>query len=132
MLVFNKLIPAILASLLFAACSAGAEVAPVFPGRAWKEKPPAELHLDAEELRAFSEFVGGRGCVIRKGYLAYSWGDIARRADVASACKPVFSHLLLKAIEDGRLSGVDEPVPCEILPVLVCCTCGMAIGTGGN
>lgn len=66
--------------------------------------------MKAAKLDAFRDFVGGRGCVVRHGYLVYSWGDIARRADVASACKPLLAHFLFKAIEEGRIGGVDEEI----------------------
>jgi CubicO group peptidase (beta-lactamase class C family) len=82
----------------------------VFPGREWARKTPAEVGLNADRLRAFSRFVGGRGCVVRHGYLVYSWGDISRRADVASACKPIFSFFLFKAVEDGKIPSLDERV----------------------
>ena len=91
--------------------SAGAraeEVEAVFPGKAWTKRTPAEVGLDARKLREFSRFVGGRGCVVRHGYLVYSWGDVSRRADVASACKPFYSHFLFKALEDGRIESLDE------------------------
>jgi CubicO group peptidase (beta-lactamase class C family) len=81
---------------------------PVYPGKKWESKPPGEVGLDARKLEAFSRFVEGRGCVVRHGYLVYSWGDITRRADVASACKPFFSHFLFKAIEDDKIKSVDE------------------------
>ena len=83
---------------------------PVFPGKTWAKKTPANVDLDAAKLKAFSQFVGGRGCVVRHGYMVYSWGDVARRADVASACKPFYSHFLWKAIEDGKIKSVDEKV----------------------
>ena len=80
----------------------------VFPGKAWAKKTPAEVGLDAEKLKRFSQFVGGRGCVVRRGYMVYAWGDVSRRADVASACKPLYSHFLFKALEDGRIESLDE------------------------
>lgn len=83
---------------------------PEFPGQEWRTKPPAEAGLDAGALRAASEFIGGRGCVVRSGYLVHTWGDAARRGDVASACKPVYTHFLLYAVQSGRLGSVDEPV----------------------
>ena len=91
-------------------CLHADEVKTVFPDKDWQRKAPAEVGLDAKKLAEFSKFVGGRGCVIRQGYLVYSWGDVSRRADVASACKPFYSHLLLKAVEDGRIESVDEKV----------------------
>ena len=82
----------------------------VFPGKTWERKSPGGVGMDVEKLKAFRRFVGGRGCVVRHGYLVYSWGDIGRRADVASACKPFYSHFLFKAIEDGRIKSLDAPV----------------------
>lgn len=42
--------------------------------------------------------------------MVYTWGDQKVREDVASACKPVISHFLFKAVEDKRLKGLDERV----------------------
>jgi hypothetical protein len=83
---------------------------PVFPGATWAEKTPAEVGLGPTALAGFREAVGGRGCVVRHGVMAYTWGEIARRSDVASAVKPVFGHFLLRAVEDGRLASLDTPV----------------------
>lgn len=83
---------------------------PVFPGREWATKSPEEVGLSAEKLKVFSDFAGGFGCVVRHGYMVYSWGDPARRMDVASAAKPVYAHFLFKAVEDGRIFNFDEPV----------------------
>ncbi|MBI4580785.1 MAG: hypothetical protein HY718_13845, partial [Planctomycetes bacterium] len=55
-------------------------------------------------------YIGGRGCVVRHGYMGYTWGAQSQRQDVASACKPWFSTFLFKAVEDGRLSSVDDLV----------------------
>ncbi len=94
--------------LTFTAVDAAAGDDHVYPEATWKTKAPAEVGLSVETLKAFSEFVGGRGCVVRHGYLVYSWGDIGRRADVASAAKPFYAHFLWKAIEDGKIESVDE------------------------
>ena len=48
--------------------------------------------------------------MVRHGYMVYTWGDHKRRGDVASACKPWFSHFLFKAVEDGKIKSVDEKV----------------------
>ena len=47
--------------------------------------------------------VGGRGCVVRHGFMVYSWGDQSKSSDVASAMKPLISTLLLmaEAVLDG-------------------------------
>src|SRR5262249_20208889 len=57
-----------------------------------------------------AHYVGGMGCVVRGGYLVYTWGQADERADVASACKPWFTHFLFTAIEEGKLKSVDEPL----------------------
>jgi len=89
---------------------AGAAVEPVYPGRDWATKPPSEVGLDAGNLKAFSDYTKGFGCVIRHGYLVHTWGDPSRRMDVASAAKPIYAHLLLQALQDGRIFNLDEPV----------------------
>ena len=50
------------------------------------------------------------GCVVRGGYMVFAWGDQGKSSDVASAFKPVLSTLLLMAIQEGKIAGVDEPV----------------------
>jgi hypothetical protein len=81
-----------------------------WPGDQWSHAKPGESGLREEKLAAIAKLLGGRGCIVRGGRLVYGWGDIARVADVASAAKPVFAHLLWKAIEAGRIGSLDEPV----------------------
>ena len=88
--------------------SMGAET--VFPGATWEAKVPEEVGMDTAKLDSFKSYVGGRGCVVRHGYMVYTWGDASKRGDVASACKPWFSHFLFKAVEEGKITGVDEKV----------------------
>lgn len=83
---------------------------PRFPGAMWDVASPRSVGLDAEALGALARFVGGNGCVVRHGFLAFSWGDPTRSGDVASAMKPVLSLLLLVSIQEGRVGSVDEPV----------------------
>ena len=54
--------------------------------------------MDETELSAFARAVGGDGVVIRDGFLVKTWGKPDRRADWASAAKPVMSTLLLLAV----------------------------------
>ncbi len=82
----------------------------VFPEKTWERRSPAAVGLDPKSLERFSRFTGGRGCVVRFGYLVYTWGDYKRRGDVASACKPWFSHFLFKALEDKRIPSLDQKV----------------------
>jgi len=89
---------------------AASETRPVYPGREWEARQPQEVGLAAEKLKAFSDSIGGFGCIVRHGYMVYTWGDASRRMDVASAAKPVYAHFLFKAVEDRRIAGLDEPV----------------------
>lgn len=82
----------------------------VWPGEKWQWKRPAEVGLDKTGLEQLARYAGGSGCIVRNGYMVFEWGDIKRRRDVASAVKPVYTHFLLKAVEDGKLSGLDELV----------------------
>lgn len=81
-----------------------------WPGKEWTRKSPADVGLDAEKLKAFSDFVGGRGCVVRHGCLVYEWGDASKRGDIASASKPIISFFLLLAMQLGLIGSLDEPV----------------------
>jgi len=78
------------------------------PGASWEEKTPEQVGLLREKLDQLRDLAGGRGCVVRKGFLVYSWGDVSKSADVASAFKPVLSTLMLLAVQDGLLKGMDE------------------------
>jgi len=82
----------------------------VFPGATWQTKTPAEVGLDAGKLADIATYLGGRGCITRYGYMVYTWGDPTSRRDVASACKPWFSHFLFEAVEDGTLPGDTQKV----------------------
>ena len=49
--------------------SPGAAAQPVYPGKQWVTAKPSKVGLDAARLKAFSQFIGGRGCVVRHGYM---------------------------------------------------------------
>ena len=82
----------------------------VYPGKEWQTKTPEEVGLDAKKLKELSNYAGGFGCIVRHGYMVYTWGDAGKRKDVASAVKPVYTHFLLKAVEEGKLKSIEEPV----------------------
>lgn len=88
----------------------------VFPDKTWALCTPEQVGLDAHGLKALEEHMGGRGCVVRHGYLVYTWGDVAKRGDVASACKPWYTHFLFLAAAQQKLDSldakVDRFVPC--------------------
>jgi len=82
----------------------------VYPGKRWEARTPGEAGVDGRKLTELSDYAGGFGCVVRGGYMVYTWGDVSKRKDVASAVKPVYTHFLIKAVEDGKLKGFDEAV----------------------
>ncbi len=103
----------LLSVLVFAAVACadrGPVASAVYPGADWIIKTPGEMGLDADKLKQLADYAGGSGCVVRHGCMVYTWGQYDRRKDVASAAKPVYTHLLMKAIEDGRIGGLEEPV----------------------
>jgi CubicO group peptidase (beta-lactamase class C family) len=104
---FSRLRLAIVIPALLAAASCRHEV---FPGQHWRTMTPAEAGLDAAALDRLRDYMQGRGCIVRHGCMVYTWGDAEERGDVASAAKPWYSFFLFKAIEEGRLAGVDEKV----------------------
>lgn len=89
---------------------AGDDAARVFPGARWEMRSPEAVGLSPDKLATLSKLVGGRGCVVRHGYMAYSWGDQSKSSDVASAFKPVLSTLLFLAIQEGRIKSMDGTV----------------------
>ena len=95
-------------SLLPRLTSQGA--APAWPEAEWERRDPEAVGLSAARLTELQELVGGRGCVVRHGYLAWTWGDYRRSSDVASAFKPLLSTLLLMAVQEGRLASVHAKV----------------------
>lgn len=82
----------------------------VYPKETWEMRDPAQVGLDEAKLKEIAEFAGGQGCVVRHGYLAFTWGDYTKRQDVASAAKPWYSHFVFKALEDGRIESLDEKI----------------------
>lgn len=100
-------VPARLLSILLLTAFASHAAVPTFPGQEWETCAPEAVGLSAEKLAALRDLVGGRGCVVRHGKLAFVWGDQSRSYDVASAVKPVISTLLFLAIHDGKLTSPD-------------------------
>ena len=80
---------------------------PVYPAAEWEKRTPEQVGLSADKLQALAGLAGGRGCVVRHGYLVYAWGDPAKSGDIASAVKPVVSTLLLLAVQRGKIKDVD-------------------------
>jgi CubicO group peptidase (beta-lactamase class C family) len=82
----------------------------VYPGADWERRNPEDVGLSTGKLNALAGLAGGRGCVVRHGYLVYSWGDIAESGDIASAAKPILTTLLLFAVQQKKIRSVDARV----------------------
>jgi imidazolonepropionase-like amidohydrolase/CubicO group peptidase (beta-lactamase class C family) len=84
--------------------------AAIYPDKTWPTRTPEQAGMSSNKLAEFSALVGGRGCVVRGGTMVFTWGDQTKSSDVASAFKPLMSTLMLMAVQEGKISGVDEPV----------------------
>lgn len=76
----------------------------------WAQITTDAAGLDKTKLDEFALALHGSGVVIRKNAVAYEWGDPHKALDVASASKAVYSFLVFKAVEDGLIASLDEPV----------------------
>lgn len=96
----------------FAAAGAGwsAPLEQTYPGVHWETRAPEEVKLASSKLTEFQTLVGGRGCVVRNGFMVFMWGDQSKSSDVASAFKPLLSTLLFMAVQEGRIRSVDALV----------------------
>jgi hypothetical protein len=81
-----------------------------FPGARWEERHPADLCLVPDLIDQIPGMLGGRGCIVKDGYVVKAWGDQAERGDWFSSAKPVLSTLLFFAVEEDLVKGVDEPI----------------------
>jgi CubicO group peptidase (beta-lactamase class C family) len=100
----------LLVGVLVLICPTAAPAQTTFPGDTWKHRRPAELGLDAALLDDLGKRLGGRGCVIKDGYVVASWGDQALVGDLFSSAKPVLSTLLFFALLEGLVRSVDQPI----------------------
>ena len=85
-------------------------LAQTIPGAGWEERAPDAVGLSKDKLSELRDLAGGSGCVIRKGVLAYTWGDAAKGADVDAAAQPLLGTLLMMAVDEGKIPGVDAPL----------------------
>jgi hypothetical protein len=81
-----------------------------FPNWSWAKRNPEEAGVSSQKLTEFARLVGGKGCIAPENALLHTWGEYDRPSDVASALKPFYSYLLLKALEVGQLKSLDQPV----------------------
>jgi CubicO group peptidase (beta-lactamase class C family) len=82
------------------------------PATTWPTRPPAEAGLDPEAVARFRDLVGpgSSGCIVLDGALVHTWGGATTHGDWASATKPIVATLVLFALQEGRLTSLDEPV----------------------
>ncbi len=97
-------------ALIRAADRAGAAGPAVFPGESWEARSPQQMGLDAARLDELAEALGGRGCVVKDGYVVKTWGPQDEKGDLFSSAKPVLSTLLMFALKEGKITGVDQPI----------------------
>jgi hypothetical protein len=100
------------AVLLLAAAgrSLGRPPVPSFPGKTWESRDPESVGLNGSKLELLAGNLGGRGCVVKDGYVAKAWGDQSERGDLLSSAKPVLSTLLFFAIAERRVKNVHARV----------------------
>jgi len=96
--------------LLFSTFVPPAIAESAFPGESWKERTPVEAGMDPALLDELATHLGGRGCVVKDGYVVKQWGDQTQSKDWLSSVKPLFSTLLFFAIEEGKVKSVDQPI----------------------
>ncbi len=84
--------------------------AATYPSEKWERKSPQELGVDEKQLQMLPPLISGNGCIVKNGYMIFSWGDISKSEDVASAFKPVLTTLLFIALQEGLISSIDEPI----------------------
>jgi CubicO group peptidase (beta-lactamase class C family) len=89
-----------------------------FPAKRWATKSPEDLHVDEASLVEVAELLGGRGCIVKYGFVVHAWGDQAKRSDWMSSAKPVISTLLFFALQEGLVESVDQGI-CEFEDRLV-------------
>jgi CubicO group peptidase (beta-lactamase class C family) len=97
-----------LGALLGGGC--GRREAAVFPGAHWEWKSPAEAGFSSNRLVAVGRRLGGHGCIVHGGKMIYAWGDIQTPRDAGSSIKPILAHVVLKAVETGRLPSLEARV----------------------
>jgi len=82
------------------------ELGVAFPGNQWEVRSPSELGMDGSKLDQLAANIGGRGIVVKDGYVVKTWGSVSSKSDWASAAKPVISTLLFFAVEEGLVPSV--------------------------
>lgn len=101
---FNRVVTLCTTTILVLSVHADALV---FPGASWETREAADLGLDEKPLLEIETLLGGRGCIVKDGYVIRSWGDRSQLGDWLSSSKPVMSTLLFCAVQEGKIKSVD-------------------------
>ena len=98
-------------SIVIVLCTAGPSVAArTFPEEAWQIKRPEQVGLDRQKIDEIANLLGGRGCIVRSGYVVKSWADQSQKGGWMSSSKPLISTLLFFALQEGKLDSVHTPI----------------------
>jgi len=81
-----------------------------FPAKRWDHRPPLECGVNDVLVDTLAKKLGGRGCVIKDGYVVKEWGDLSELGDWMSSVKPLFGTLLFFAMEEGLVKGVNDRI----------------------
>jgi hypothetical protein len=81
-----------------------------FPGKTWPVCAPEDVGLDSSMLEGIAQYLEGRGCIVKNGYVVHAWGEQSERSDWMSSAKPVISTLLFFALQEGLIKSVDQPI----------------------
>ena len=82
----------------------------IYPGTYWAYSSLAAEGMDSLLVAEAVTNIGGRGIIIKDGYLVYQWGDTTTRALWGSARKPVISFLMLNGVEESLIASVNEKI----------------------
>lgn len=81
-----------------------------FPEKTWEHRAPLEMGMDGALLDTLAQNLGGRGCVVKDGFVIKAWGDASELGDWMSSVKPLFGTLLFFAMEEGLVNGVEDRI----------------------
>ncbi len=84
----------------------------VWPGRAWQERSPEAVGMDADLLGQARDFAltgGGSGIVTRHGYVVLRWGDQQQTYDLKSSTKAIGVTAVGLALADGKIASLHGP-----------------------
>ncbi len=81
-----------------------------FPGAYWEERNPASLGLDGTVLDRLGVALGGRGCVVKDGYVVKTWGSQSEIGDFGWELSSKDQGVTFRHLAD-MTSGFRRPEP---------------------